>query len=212
MKKLVILVVGCVALGLMLWLGLRSKTGPAEPMSDTPEAPAQSLVATLETNRLARVFTRSAHHHERAPVEATASTNAVSEWDAKIDEILASDAPESEIGKKLLELYPTVPPEGQADLALEIAARTANQDYGKLANIITNTTTTGEVVDVLLNDLLDRPDNLRLPLLLDMARSKGNAKSEDAHDLLEALLGEDYGEDWSQWSKKISEWLASHPE
>jgi hypothetical protein len=133
-------------------------------------------------------------------------------WDAKIDEILASDATESEIGGKLLELYPSVPPEGQADLALEIAARTSNQDYGKLSNLMTNSITPEDVVEVLLTDLLDRPDTIRLPLLLDMARSKTNSKSEDAHDLLEALLGEDYGTDWNQWSKKISEWLASHPE
>lgn len=212
MRTPVIIFLAVAVLGGMLWVGLRSKATRSDIVPVAPEASVQPLPVEPVTNRTARVFSRSSHRRAALPADFSTAADATGPWDAKIDEILAADETDSEIGKKLLELYPVVPPEGQADLALEIAARTANQDYGKLANIITNTATPEEVVDVLLSDLLDRPDSVRLPLLLDLARSKTNAKAGEAKDLLEALLGEDYGADWVQWSKKISEWLASHPE
>ena len=133
-------------------------------------------------------------------------------WDKQIDAILASNDTDAEIADKLLALYPQVPTNGQADLILEITPRVANTNYSKLSPLLTSTNSSEEVIETLLTDLIDRPDSLRLPLMLEMARSKGNPKSEDAHDLLEVILGDDYGEDWYQWSKKIAEWIASHPE
>ena len=159
------------------------------------------------TSRTPRVF-----RPRRLPGSDAAFTNALETWSGQIETILAARSTDAEIANKLLEAYPSAPAEGQADLALEIAARISNENYGKLASLMTNSTTPGEVVETLLTDLLDRPDKIRLPLLLDMARATENPKAEDARDLLEALLGENFGSDWEGWSKKISEWLASHPE
>jgi hypothetical protein len=212
MRNFALILVGTAALVVMLWLGLRPKAAMPEPVPETTEAAVQPASVEPATNRAARMFSRSTHRRERTTVETSTTTNAMAAWDVKIDEIIGADATEAEIGNRLFELYPSVPIEGKADLALEIAARTGNQDYSKLAGLMTNSVTPAEVAEVLLNDLLDRPDPIRLPLLLDIARSTTHPKAEDARDLLEALLGENYGENWNQWSAKISEWIARHPE
>jgi hypothetical protein len=88
----------------------------------------------------------------------------------------------------------------------------ADRDYAPLGNILTNTATGETIAEILLTDLLDRPDAVKLPLLLDLARNGDHLKAEDARDLLEVLLRVNLGSDWDAWAKKISEWLASHPE
>lgn len=212
MRTPIIIFLALALLGGMLWFGWRSRVVLPETPPVAADTNTHSPGVEPVTNRTARVFSRAAHRRAATQTEAASESEAMEPWDGKIDQILAMDASEAEIGQKLLELYPAIPPAGQADLALEIAARTADADYSKLAAILTNSVTPADVVDVLVNDLLDRPDRLRLPLLLDLARSKDGAKAGEAKDLLEALVGQDYGEDWVLWSKKISEWLASHPE
>ena len=207
MKKLVLLIAVGVTFGVVVWFGLRSKSATGGREAMVPTAAATDSLTPESTSRTPRVF----RHRDRLSPKPAADVMDV--WDKQIDALLASDGTDAEIADKLLELYPHMPTEGQADLILEIAPRIANDSYSnKLSVILTNATAPEEVLETLLTDLIDRPDTIRLPRLLDMARSKDNPKSGDAHDLLEALLGDDYGDDWDQWSKKISEWIASHPE
>lgn len=210
MKKVFLVIVAGVLAGVMMWLVARSKTSPKQRTASATVEPAAQPDSATPTNRTARAFHRSAIRHVRANDEP-GFTNAPAAWEMQADEILATPGTDADISRKLLELYPRVPADGQADLALEIATRTADAQHEQLAKLMTNSTTPEEVVEVLLTDLLDRPDAIRLPLLLEIARSKENPKSPDAHELLEALLGEDYGEDWAVWEKKIAEHLASHP-
>lgn len=205
MKKLILIIAVFGALGAMAWLGLRSKPASGRLTAEVASGETAGSSVPEQTRHTPRIF----RPRERANADGT---NAMAVWDRQIDAVLASSGTAAEIADTLLELYPRVPAEGQADLAMEIAAHISNENYGKLAGLITNSTSSEAVLETLLTDLMDRPDKIRLPLLLDMARSKENAKAPDAHELLEALLGEDYGEDWNLWSKKISEWLASHPE
>ena len=207
MKKLVLFIVVFAALGAVVWFGLRSKPAPDGKAAGVATEATNDSPAPEATSQTPRAF----RHRDRSKSDATAS-DPMDVWDKQIDAILESKATDAEIADQLLELYPRVPAEGQADLILEIATRIASENYSKLSNIMTNAASSEEVVETLLTDLIDRPDKIRLPLLLDLARIQENPKSGDAHDLLEVLLGEDYGNNWDQWSKKISEWLASHPE
>lgn len=223
MKKLLLILSGCAVIGFAFWLGARNKavepdmaaiateTAVADP--EPAAQPAPPPPADQPTNRTGRVFQRSQiKWRDRSPTNHVSNSPEQAALNEKIEQLLVSEESDSEVGKKLLELYPSAPPEQQADLMLEIASRLEDKDYGKLSNILTNTASSEDVVDTLLTDLLNRSDKLRLPLLLDMARSTENPKAEDARDLMEAIMGQDNGEDWNLWSQKISEWLASHPE
>lgn len=207
MKKLVLIIAALAVLGAAAWLGLRSKPAPTEQVAAATTAVATEAPAPESTGRTPRIF----RHRDQSKSDGT-SADPMEIWDKRVDAILESKGTDTEIADKLLELYPQVPTNGQADLILEIAPRVANTNYNRLSNLLTNSSSPEEVIETLLTDLIDRPDNVRLPLMLEMARSKENPKSEDAHDLLEVILGDDYGEDWELWSKKISEWIASHPE
>jgi len=213
MRKLVLIIIAIAICGAAVWLGTKyrpsatASVGPDATTATTTNRTADDAGAPAPegTGKTPRVFQR--HPHAK-----TGDTEQTDIWDSQIDAILASQAPDAEIADKLLKLYPQMPTNAQADLFLEITPRVTDENYSKLSGILTNSTTTGEVLDTLLNDLVDRPDKIRLPVFLDVMRTTDNPKSPDAHDLLEAILGEDYGVDWDTWSKKISEWMTAHPE
>jgi len=68
------------------------------------------------------------------------------------------------------------------------------------------------VLDVLLADALNRPNSLKLPLLLEVARQPDHPKAGEAKDLLELFLEEDHGKDWGQWQAKLEQWLKDNPD
>lgn len=205
MKKLVLILIAIVFCGAAVWLGTRYKPSAGGPASEaTNSSTAKPSSSSSEAGSESSFFQRREHlKNGTAPGDL---------WEKEVNEVLASQASDDEIADKLLKLYPQVPAEAQADLFVEITQHVSNQDYSKLANVLTNSTSPKEVLDVLLNDLIDRPDKLRMPLLMELMRDKQNPKSEEAHDFLEVIIGDDYGEDWDLWSKKVAEWMARHPD
>ena len=65
---------------------------------------------------------------------------------------------------------------------------------------------------MLIVDVLNRPNTLKLPLLLELARDAQHPKAAEAKDLLELYLEEDYGSDWNKWQAKMEQWLKENPD
>ena len=210
MRKLVLILIAIVICGAAVWLGTKYRPSVMTPEATTAPATNPTTGDASPTNPDATGKTPRIFQHRQHSNAGNADPMEV--WDNQIDAILASPAPDAEIADQLLKIYPQMPTNAQADLFLEITPRVPDENYSKLSGILTNATTTPEVLDTLLTDLVDRPDKVRLPVFLEVMRTTDNPKSQEAHDLLEVILGEDYGEDWDTWSKKISEWMTAHPE
>lgn len=56
-------------------------------------------------------------------------------------------------------------------------------------------------------DLPNRLNAVKLPALLAVARAPNHPQAEEARDLLELHLDEDYGADWARWESAMNEWL-----
>jgi hypothetical protein len=148
----------------------------------------------------------------RTETVAAAQTTVTNDWEDQVDEILQSDAEEPAQARKLLKLFPRLPEEGQVEVAQHLANLTADEDYAPLRKILTDPKTAEDVSDILLSDLLDRPNAVKLPSLLEIARNPQHAKAEEAKDLLELYLDENYGDDWRQWQQKMEQWLKENPD
>jgi hypothetical protein len=133
-------------------------------------------------------------------------------WSEKVDALLAADVPESDKVRQLLEMFPRLPEEGQVEVANHLSNLLPNEDYPKLAAFATNTTFAPEALDVLLRDAMNRPNSLKLPVLIDVAADPRHPKAADAKETLVFLLGEDEGDDWSKWREKAAEWLKANPD
>lgn len=208
---LIILVILAAATALLLLGGRGTTTTVAVPTStnatESSMTEAPGTTTNLSTNPL---FSRAVVPRPRTP-EAV-ETNTAPNWEDKLAKALTDEGTDAEISARLLALYPQLPPDGQAELAPHLVATLPDADYAGAGNLLTNVTTPEAVLDVLLTDLLDRPAATQLNTLLAVAQNAAHPKADDARDMLVALMEQDHGKDWAAWAKKISEWLASHPE
>ena len=92
-----------------------------------------------------------------------------------------------------------LPADGQEEVARHLTNLVPDQDYGLMRGYLTNAALPEEVLDVLLDDVLNRPNSLKLPALLEVARNAQHPKAAEAKDFLELFLEEDYGNDWDKW-------------
>jgi hypothetical protein len=78
--------------------------------------------------------------------------------------------------------------------------------------LLADTQLPGEVLEALMGDVLNRPNRLKLPALLEVARTPQHPKASAAREMLGSLLEVDYGDDWAKWQARIEEWLKENPD
>jgi hypothetical protein len=98
------------------------------------------------------------------------------------------------------------------EVAQHLSNLVANPDYAPLGQMLTNSSMPEAVLDVLMSDVLNRPNSVKLPLLLSVARNDGHAKASEAKDLLELYLEQDYANNWTQWQARMEQWLKANPD
>ncbi|HSU56545.1 MAG TPA: hypothetical protein VLT36_20970 [Candidatus Dormibacteraeota bacterium] len=144
--------------------------------------------------------------------QTPAPANLITNWEEKVDAILVSDGEDADKAKQMLEMFPHLAPDAQEEVAHHLSNLTPDENYGPLGSYLTNSTLPEAVLDVLLEDVLNRPNAIKLPMLLEVARDPQNPKAGEAKDVLELFLEEDYGSDWTKWQAKMDEWLKDNPD
>jgi len=128
-------------------------------------------------------------------------------WEQKLDDILISDTDEVTKAAKILALMAIAPEEGKVELAQHLVNLVQDDNYTSTGDLLTNPTTPRDVSNVLLNDLLNRNNGLKLPLLLAVARNEDHPLRTEAKDLLELFIQEDKGSNWTDWENAVDKWL-----
>jgi hypothetical protein len=136
----------------------------------------------------------------------------IADWDDKINDILGPEGDEKDKAKKLIDLFPHLPPEGQEEVAHHLSNLVADEDYAPLSSFVTNSTLPEAVLDVFVEDVFNRPNAVKLPLLLDIAQDPQHPRASEAKDVLELFLEEDFGNDWTKWHAKMDQWLKDNPD
>jgi hypothetical protein len=201
-----------IALGTLIgWLA--SRQGDVTPIVAPPStnqtlaiapAPVQIPAPAPEPIRVA---------HKQAPAQVAAPTEAdAADWEQRLDDILLGDDDDNGKSDKILALIPAAPPDAQHELAQHLVNMTQDDHYDGAAGMLTNAATPPDVSDVLMNDLLNRNNNLKLPLLLAIARNDQHPLKDQALNLLGLLTQEDDGTNWDQWSSTVDTWLQDNPQ
>jgi hypothetical protein len=112
----------------------------------------------------------------------------------------------------LLSLLPNLPEDGQVEAAQHLSNLLSDEDFNLLGPTLTNAAVAEAVLDVLMTDVLNRPNNLKLPALLEVARIPGHPKASEARDILEIFVDDNFGEDWAAWQAAVGKWMAENPE
>ena len=149
-----------------------------------------------------------------APVElpATGTMLTEGEWEQKLDDILGSNEDEKQKAEKLLQMFPFLPEDGQVEISQHLSNLLEDDRYPALAQTFTNAATPEAVLDVLMADVLNRSNTIKLNTLLDVARTTGHPKAEEAREVLEVFVDENFGDDWAKWQAAIQSWLKENPD
>ena len=134
------------------------------------------------------------------------------DWNDKLDSILGSNDDEALKAEQLLKLWPTLPEDGQVEAMQHISNLLPDEKFSLLTQTLTNAATSEAVLDIILGDALNRPNALKLPSLLEVAKIPGHPKAEEAREILEVFVDHDYGTDWAQWDKAVKDWLKENPD
>jgi hypothetical protein len=146
-------------------------------------------------------------------IAAVSPVTPITNWEQRIDSILGSDnTDEAKKADELLALFPTLPEDGQLEAAQHISNLLPDEKYPAIAPMLTNAVTSEPVLDALLTDLLNRPDTLKLPMLLQIARIPEHPKASEARDILEVYVDENFGNDWPKWEAALQKYLKENSE
>ncbi len=207
------------------WFGVK----PADSASSvpapeaTPEAP--SPIPAEAPSRPERLAPPVIPRPPAQPTVTAAATGTlppakglITDWEERIDNLLTTDGAEDKKALQMLAMLPNLPEDGQVEAAQHISNLLPDEEYSALSPVLTNAQTAEAVLDVLMTDVLNRPNGVKLNTLLDVARIPNHPKAEEAFDVLEVFL-EDV--DWDavkasgNWSSVILEkdkWLKENPD
>ena len=175
--------------------------------SVNPEIPTQ--VPFFSTN--ARPHRALSSNKTAASPSATA-TNLITDWEDKLDDILGSEGQDTDKAKQMLAMFPRLPEDAQVEVAQHVSNLLPDQEYAPLGKLLLDSKLPEAVLDVLIVDVLNRPNSLKLPLLLEIAQNPQHPKAGEAKDLLELYLEQDYGTDWNKWQAKLKQWMIDNPD
>jgi hypothetical protein len=131
-------------------------------------------------------------------------------WDQRLDDILLRGGEVNDKSDAILKLIKVAPPEAQVELSHHLVNMTQDDHYDGVAELLTNATTQTAVATVLMNDLLNRRNTLKVPMLLAIARNQDHPLKDQARDMLELFLQADYSTNWDQWASAVDVWLQAN--
>jgi len=203
-----ILLVAVIAGGLIGWWASRNAEIPKAVVTANPVQPVPPANETEPTPPpIAQI-------DPAIPVPVDPGTNTADEptWEDKLDEILTSDSDTTKKGEDLLDMMPKVNAEAQVELAGHIVNLVDDAHYARVAPYLTNASVPEAVSSVFMNDLYNRENSVKLPLVLAVARTENHPLVAEARDLLELYLEEDHGSDWAAWETAMQKWLQENPD
>jgi hypothetical protein len=215
--RAVLALLAVILIGVAVWI-LKGPTTPPE-VADSPVAPTQVAKAPpVEPAQAPIAATPSLPTTPPEPLPPPLPrAPELSDADRKIDEILRanpdnSDAANTATAQMLINLLPTLKPDGQAEAAQHISNLISDKEYGRVRALVTNASAPQEVIDVFVTDLMNRDDAVKLPVLLDIAKIPNHPAQEEALTDLQIFLDGDFGTDWLKWDRALKDYLKKQQE
>ena len=185
------------------------QTPPPQPLPEiAPPAPLKTVAATpAHVSGSAPAMVRTTRPAVAQAAGKPATPPPLTDWEIKIEQVLTAKATETETAQMLINLLPTLPPEGQTEAAQHISNLIVDKDYNRILPLLRNASLPSEVQDVFVTDLMNREDPVKLPALLDVAKIPNHPYHEEALNDLQIFLDQDNGDNWSKWDTTLKAYL-----
>ncbi len=198
---IVVLLAVAVGIFITLWVTRAPEEAPVAPIvQETPAEPP------APPTRIPKPRTETAE--TAPPVQPDGPQVTADNWEDILTDILGSDSmDEDEKADKIADMIPNLPEAAQKELAEHLVNLASDEKYAKSAEILKNEKTPASVSDVLLSDLFNRDDELKMPIILDLAKNENHPMKDEARKMLGMIIQEDYGTDWDKWTEAVNSML-----
>lgn len=191
---------------------MKSRDGDIQPIAVPPlsSQPTIAIAPVAMATSAPALATR--HIGREKPDPSPAPSDELNDWEKQLDDVLLSDTDVNTKADRILAMIPNAPTNAQVELSQHLVNMVQDDHYDGTAQLLTNSATPAAVSTVLMNDLLNRNNTLKLPMLLAVARDDSHPLKDQAREMLELLIQEDDGTNWDQWGTSINTWLQNNPQ
>lgn len=207
-----LLLAAIIAAGLLMWqaAGVKTAPKPAAPAAVSATSPPAKSPTTVPT--LPPTTGATAPPATGLPNTAPGADGLREEYSLQLHDILTANDSTDDSARKLLSLMPQLNTAEQADASQHIANLLADAEFSKVTPYILNPATPREVMDVFYGDALNRSDEIKLPILVELAEKPGHPLQEEAMNILDVFLGPDYTENRPALRQLAQKYLAEQAE
>lgn len=139
-----------------------------------------------------------------APAPSSTSETGMT-GEERIHKWLTETASTDEAAREILKGWPTLSEEDKVQAAPHLLNLLPDEQFGAVSKMLMDPTTNREVMDLFFADSLNRPDEIKWPLLVEVMSHKNHPLAQEARDILNVALGEDFGDDWNRWRLKVNQ-------
>jgi len=129
-------------------------------------------------------------------------------WEIAINKLLDSDEDNSQVAASLAALAPSLPFDGQLEAVQHMVNLTDDENYSLASNMLLQMGWHPDLRAIVFSDVLDRPNAIKLPVLLAILGNPADQLRGEAHTNLQAVIGQDFGPDAKLWAPAVQELLA----
>lgn len=216
-KRLVWLLCGMAGVVILLWI-LLAALFFLEPAGSLPLASNAMLKQSRQgsfnqtTTPPQDNFTQISNNLQSLKIELNGSApqapEAIEEtWQKTINSILLDDGDAALISERLAAVLPGMPLEGQMEAAQHMVNLLSDDRYFTAEAVYFNSAMADPVRRLVFEDFMNRPNTVKLPLLVRTVRETGHPFRTEALDNLQVYIGQDEGEDWTRWDAVVRKTL-----
>ena len=181
---------------------LRTMEAATEPKDEKPTAPSvdfdqmptvYSSLATEPTGPEASIWAALDQPDETA----------VAPWETSINRLLDSEEENNKVAANLIALLPNLPLEGQLEAVQHMVNLLEDPQYEMATQLLLNPSLHPDLREVLFTDLLDRPNSIKLPVLLALLGNPSHPLHKEAGRALQEAVGSDFGSNPLAWDATV---------
>lgn len=136
-----------------------------------------------------------------------ASTGSMA-WEDRLDELLTNEADNATTVRGLVSSMRGLPPEAQEEFAAHAVNLCEDEQFGQLEAVYYNSATPTEVSEIIFNDALNRPDEIKLPMLAKTLRNPVHPMAGEAREILEMYLDLEPGSvPQNGWEQAVNQYI-----
>jgi len=134
-------------------------------------------------------------------------------WEDRLDDLLTKEQDNSATVRGLVSSMRGLPPEAQEEFVAHAVNLCEDEQYGLLEEIYYNSSTPKEVSETIFNDALNRPDEIKLPMLAKTLRNPTHPMAAESKEILEMYLDLEPGAaPPNGWEQAINEYIREQGE